>query len=76
MFRYLLVAAMPLVLGGCAVGTPPEFLLVNSPTDSGQGIRNSHHHSVLGAYEHRVPVGPKSWRQLNDSQAPGAGAGS
>ena len=77
MFRFLLAAAMPLALAGCAAAiAPADVMSVNSPVDSGLGIRNTHHHTVLDGYVHRVPVEPKPWRQLNDSQAPGAGAGS
>jgi len=77
MFRFFLAAAMPLALAGCAgANGPAEFMPVNSPVDSSAGIRNTHHHTVLNGYTHRVPVDPKPWRQLNDSQAPDAGAGS
>ncbi|MEP3438928.1 MAG: hypothetical protein ABJN75_19430 [Hoeflea sp.] len=77
MFRYLLAAGLPLVLAGCtAAGRPADIMSATSPADPGIGILNTHHHTVLNGYVHRVPVDPKPWRQLNDSQAPGAGAGS
>jgi len=77
MFRYLLAAALPLALAGCAASNrPADILPAVSPVDSGLGIRSTHHHTVLNGYTHRVPVDPKPWRQQNDSQAPGAGAGS
>ncbi len=77
MFRTLFAAAMPLVLAACtAAGRPADVMSVRSPADTGAGIRNIHHHTVLDGYTHRIPVEPKSWRQQNDSQAPGAGVGS
>ena len=77
MFRILFAAAMPLALAACtAAGGPPEFMPDNSPTDPAISIRNAHHHTVLDGYTHRVAVEPKPWRQQNDSQAPGVGAGS
>lgn len=74
MLRFLLVAAMPLALAGCAGRGPAEFLSANSPVNSELGIRNSRQRTVLDGYVQRVPVDPKPWRQLNDSQAPGAGS--
>ena len=77
MFRCILAAAMPLALAGCAAAKGPvDVMPVTSPVDSGLGILNTHHHTVLDGYTHRVPVDPKPWRQQNDNQAPGAGAGS
>jgi len=77
MFRTLLAAALPLALAGCASASgPADVTSVSSPVDPAIGIRNVHHHSVLDGYTHRVAVEPKPWRQQNDSQAPGAGAGS
>lgn len=77
MFRILFAAAMPLALAACtAAGRPADFMPDSSPADPGAGIRNAHHHSVLDGYTHRVAVEPKPWRQQNDSQAPGAEAGS
>lgn len=77
MFRILFAAAMPLALAACtAAGRPADIMADSSPADSVAGIRNTHHHTVLEGYTHRVPVDPKPWRQQNDSQAPGAGASS
>ena len=77
MLRILFAAAMPLALAACtAAGRPADFMPDGSPADSSLGIRNAHHHTVLNGYTHRVAVEPKPWRQQNDSQAPGAGAGS
>lgn len=77
MFRFLVAAAVPLALAGCAATDgPADVIPVNSPADSTLGIRNTHHHTVLGGYTKRTPVDPKPWRQLNDSQAPNKGAGS
>ena len=75
MFRFLLAAAMPLALAGCASASgPADVMPVSSPVDPGTGIRTIRNHTVLDGYVHRVPVDPKPWRQLNDSQAPGAGS--
>jgi hypothetical protein len=77
MFRFILAAAMPLALAGCAAANrPADVMPVSSPADPDLGIRNTHHHTVFDGYTHRVAVEPKPWRQQNDSQAPGAEAGS
>ena len=77
MFRILFAAAMPLALAACkAAGGPAQFMPDHSPADPAIGIRNTHHHTVLGEYTHRIAVDPKPWRQQNDNQAPGAGEGS
>ena len=77
MIRTLLAAALPLALAGCAAASgPADVVSVRSPVDPAIGIRNVNHHSVLDGYTHRVAVEPKPWRQQNDSQAPGAWAGS
>jgi len=77
MFRILIAASMPLALAACtAAGGPADFMSGNSPADPGLGIRNTHHHTVLGGYTHRAVTEPRPWRQQNDSQAPDAGKGS
>lgn len=77
MFRTILAAALPLALAACTtVGRPNDVMPDSSPADPALGIRNTHHHTVLDGYTHRIAVDPKPWRQQNDSQAPGAGAGS
>lgn len=77
MFRILLAAAVPLTLAGCVTaGEPASIMSASSPADPDAGIRNLRYQTVLDGYTHRVPVDPKPWRQLNDSQAPGAGEGS
>lgn len=77
MFRFILAAAVPLSLAGCAATREPvDILPVQSPADLNQGIRNVSPPTALGGYTHRTPVGPKPWRQQNDRQAPGAGVGS
>lgn len=77
MIRIIFAAAMPLALAACtASGRPADPMPDNSPVDPGLGLHSSYHQAVLDGYTHRVAVEPKPWRQQNDSQAPGAGAGS
>lgn len=72
MYRYIVAAAVPLALAGCAATTgPADVLPAASPVDPSLGIRNVHHHTVLDGYTHRVPVDPRPWRRQNDRQAPG-----
>lgn len=72
MTRILSVALLPLLLGGCATTSPPEVLAFRSPLDVTNSVRKLHHHSVISNYNHRDPVDPKPWRQLNDDRAPQA----
>ena len=58
------------MLGGCAVSQPPEVLAQRNPADGRESVRNSHYNPVISDYNSRKPVDPKSWRQLNDEQAP------
>lgn len=34
------------------------------------GTTSGHYRSVLGSYQHREPVDPKNWKQLNEDLAP------
>jgi hypothetical protein len=34
------------------------------------GISDAHYHPVVTNYQHREPVDPKNWRQLNDDLSP------
>ena len=77
MYRFFVAAVVPLTLAGCASASgPADVISASSAVNPGVGIRNTHHHTVLDGYTHRVPVEPKPWRQQNESQAPGAGVGS
>lgn len=70
MTRIFSVALLLLILGGCATTSPPEVLAFRNPFDITNSVRKLHHHSVISNYNHRDPVDPKPWRQLNDDRAP------
>jgi acetoacetate decarboxylase len=63
-----LVAALPLVVSGCA-STLPEVVDNGSHPDSAYATP-VRYQGVMGSYTHRVPVDPKPWRGLNDAQVP------
>jgi hypothetical protein len=59
------------LLTSCAQTTvPTEVTSFNSPVEENTGITNTHYHGIVGEYNHRVPVDPKSWRKLNEDQTP------
>lgn len=60
-------------VGASSVFPPPPMSLVD-PANPDIGIRDTHHHSVLGDYTHRVPLDPKPWRELNDALPPALGS--
>lgn len=73
----LSTALLSALLTGCTSShVPPDILTYQTPVDAQMGIRNTHHHSIIGEYNHRDAVDPKPWRKLNDDQAPKQGAGS
>lgn len=64
------------VLAGCSASLQPtEVTGYDSPADSQTGIRNTHYHGIIGEYNHREPIDPKSWRKLNEEQTPKDGGG-
>lgn len=63
-----LVAALPLVVGGCA-STLPEIVDSAGHPDSARAAP-VRYEGAIGSYTHRIPVDPKPWRGLNDAQAP------
>ncbi|WP_117191577.1 hypothetical protein [Rhizobium terrae] len=63
-----LVAALPLLVSGCA-STLPEVADLAGHPDSAYATPVAYQ-SPIGGYNHRVPVDPKPWRGLNDAQAP------
>ncbi|AZN71494.1 hypothetical protein D5400_09645 [Georhizobium profundi] len=64
------LAALPLVVSGCAATTPPEVTAALSPA-SAYAVQPLHHHNAIGDYTHRVATDPRPWRNSNDAQAPG-----
>jgi len=70
-------ALMSALLTGCAsTNAPTDILPYRTPDDAQIGIRDTHHHNIIGDYNHREPVDPKPWRKLNDDQAPKQGESS
>ena len=61
----------PLFLAACAATGPADVLASRSPADQNAGIGNAVYRNIIGDYTHRRPTGPKSWRSLNDAEAPG-----
>lgn len=76
MLRIFVAAMVPLALAACQAIPVPEPLTGADPADQQSGIRDTGYRSVLGDYDHREPVDPKRWRDLNDKQAPGGGGAS
>lgn len=73
----LSAALMSALLSGCSsTSIPAEVLSYQTPDDPHHGIRDTHHHNIIGEYNERDVVEPKPWRKLNDDQAPKSGAGS
>lgn len=67
----------PLLAAGCTATTPPDILPLANPADPMIGVRQSHYHPVAANYQHRTPVTPENWRQLNEQLSPAnSGAGS
>lgn len=68
--RHLLsVAILPLILGGCASTYPLEVTASRDPSDPSAEIVSTHHQSPVAGYQHRDPVDPKPWRELNNDAA-------
>lgn len=73
----LSAALVSALLSGCAsTNLPAKVLAYQTPDDPQLGIRDTHHHNIIGDYNDRDVVEPKPWRKLNDDQAPKLGAGS
>jgi hypothetical protein len=62
--------AVSLSAAGCASSSPPSILPQFNAADPIMGVRDAHYHSVVTNYQHREPVDPKNWRQLNDDLSP------
>ena len=73
MKRLFLVAALPLVVSGCAATLPEVVASTNHP-DTVVDVAPIAYQNPVGAYSHRMPVNPKPWRGLNDAQEPDGGA--
>ena len=69
------VLSSALLVGCSASTTPTEVQGYNSPVDAQNGIRSTHYHGIIGEYNHREPVDPRSWRKLNEEQSPKNGEG-
>lgn len=61
---------VPLLAAGCAVAPPPDLTSGLDSADASLGLRTVGYEPVLGDYQHREPVGPRNWRQLNDELSP------
>ncbi|PIO45028.1 hypothetical protein [Phyllobacterium zundukense] len=65
-----LAVASALAGAGCTA-SPRLADLANEPAANPSfSTASGHYRSVLGSYQHREPVDPKNWRQLNKDLAP------
>lgn len=76
MKKLFVTALLPLILAACTASPLPDILPWQTPDDPTLGTANARFQSVIGEYEHREPTDPKSWRKLNESQAPNKENGS
>ncbi|CAN7517945.1 hypothetical protein LJR231_003701 [Phyllobacterium sp. LjRoot231] len=71
----LLAVASTLVGAGCTTSPRLAEMAAEPAANPSYATAPGHYRSVLGSYQHRTPVDPKNWRQLNDDLAPkGEGA--
>jgi|FEC22Drversion2_1045045.scaffolds.fasta_scaffold00041_3 hypothetical protein len=61
---------VPLLAAGCATTQPGEVASAPDPADASAGLHTVVYEPVLGDYQHREPVGPRNWRQLNEELSP------
>lgn len=76
MKNIVLIGLLSTGLGGCASTFPPEVLAYRDAADANTAIRHTHSTNIIGNYNHRVPVDPRPWRELNDEQSPAKGENS
>lgn len=65
-----IAVASALIGAGCSASPRLADLAADPSTNPAYGSNSGRYHSVLGSYQHRAPVDPKNWRQLNDDLAP------
>jgi hypothetical protein len=67
-----------LALTGCSATThPPDVMAAKDPVDPATGVKKTHHHSVMGGYNHRKPVDPEGWENPEEEvPAPDKGSAS
>lgn len=58
-----------LLAQGCAQ-TPPQLFTGSDPADASVRVQPAAYRSVVAGYASQRPVGPKPWREQNDSVAP------
>ncbi|MBB3234473.1 hypothetical protein [Phyllobacterium endophyticum] len=66
----LLAVASALVGAGCAATPRLADMAAEPAANPSFGTASVNYRSVLGSYQHREPVDPKNWRQLNEDLAP------
>ncbi|WP_139111074.1 hypothetical protein [Stappia indica] len=74
MISRLLAALAPLAVAACATVPATVSGYGPLPEDPHAAVPALQPASVVAPYQHRVPVEPGNWRNLNDRQAPGGGA--
>jgi hypothetical protein len=79
MLKLTTLAALPLVLAACQMPQSQDLpridhlMLVAQPELGGKPGSGGY---VVTNYTHRVPVSPRSWRELNNAQTRKKGSGS
>jgi hypothetical protein len=69
-FRLPAVLAVTALLAqGCAQ-TPSQLRVGSDPADASVRVPSTGYRPVLSGYVSQRPVGPKPWREQNDSVAP------
>jgi hypothetical protein len=63
------VALLGLLTAACA-GTPEQLQAGADPSDAAVRVPSVSYRPVLSGYASQRPVGPKPWREQNDSVAP------
>lgn len=66
----LLAVASALVGAGCTASSRLADMATEPAANPSFGTTSGHYRSVLGSYQHREPVDPKNWKQLNEDLAP------
>lgn len=69
MKKFLSLIGVATSLSACST-IPDSNTGSSAPERADIGIRYVSEGNILGPYNHRSPVDPKNWRQLNEEQAP------
>jgi poly(3-hydroxybutyrate) depolymerase len=65
-----LAVASALLGVGCTASPRLAGMAADPAADPSVGTAAGQYNSVLGSYQHREPVDPKNWKQLNNDLLP------